>query len=134
MGKHLADLDTAQRADIVLMVKQAKKPWEQVGICADLYQCTKGTIKAVLREAGMEPPEKPEPTYKKPESPKPTCKKVEHADVTIGPTEAARPFERAAIILSILRPDDTREVKAAAVSLVEAIVGAEVMELIGGAV
>ena len=124
MGKRLDDLDVAQRADIVLMVKQAKNPWEQVGICADLYQCTKGTIKAVLREAGMEPPERPEPTYKK----------VEHADVTIGPTEAARPFERAAIILSILRPDDTREVKAAAVLLVEALVGAEVMELIGGAV
>ena len=124
MGKRLDDLDTAQRADIVLMVKQAKKPWEQVGICADLYQCTKGTIKAVLREAGMEPPERPEPTYKK----------VEDKDVTIGPVEAARPFGRAAIILSILRPDDTREVKAAAVSLVEAIVGSEVMELIGGAV
>lgn len=120
-----ATLSVADKADICLMVKQAKDPKEQMKICADLYRCTLATIRCVLREAGMEYTEK-EAT--------PEAEPKKEIPMTVGPQSAIAPFDRASAVLSLIRKDDPKEVKAAALAFIDVLVYAEASAAMGGGV
>lgn len=128
MGRHkkvaLEELTREQKFEIVRSYREAKDQRAQIGILADLNDCTPLTIRKVLREAGIDDHENDEKqrfTLHEEGEDTEIAENAETQEGFVTPDGIAvstGPFYRAEAILALTDPADSDAIKERAVELI----------------